>query len=167
MDVVLTTVEKLGGQVSVTSCLGAGTTTRIALPLSMAVTRIMIVEAADSLYGVPMDMIVETVRVPAERIRTIKRAETFVLRDAVIPLVRMSHLLRMPERQPEDGAETAVLVCLVNGRRVGLVIDDFREGMDVILKPLEGVLGGIDGFSGTTLLGDGRVLLVLDLKELL
>ncbi|CAA2102022.1 Chemotaxis protein CheA [Methylobacterium bullatum] len=166
MDVVLTTVEKLGGQVSVTSRLGEGTTTSLSMPLSMAVTRIMMVEAAGSLYGVPMDMIVETVRVPRERIRTIKKAETFVLRQTVIPLIRMSRLLRLTDR-PQDDAEAAVLVCQVNGRRVGLIIDNFREGMDVILKPLEGVLTGIGGYSGTALLGDGRVLLVLDLKELL
>lgn len=166
MDVVLTTVEKLGGQVSVSSRLGEGTTTRLALPLSMAVTRIMIVETAGSLYGVPMDMIVETVRVPRERIRMIKKAETFVLRETIIPLLRLSRLLHLPE-QPRGEADAAVLVCHVNGRRVGLIIDNFREGMDVILKPLEGVLAGIGGYAGTTLLGDGRVLLVLDLRELL
>ncbi|MCJ2056422.1 chemotaxis protein CheA [Methylobacterium sp. J-048] len=166
MDVVLTTVEKLGGQVTVSSRLGEGTTTRLALPLSMAVTRIMIVEAAGSLYGVPMDMIVETVRVPRERIRMIKKAETFVLRETIIPLSRLSRLLHLPE-QPRGEADAAVLVCHVNGRRAGLIIDNFREGMDVILKPLEGVLTGIGGYAGTTLLGDGRVLLVLDLRELL
>ncbi|MCJ2091944.1 chemotaxis protein CheA [Methylobacterium sp. J-072] len=166
MDVVLTTVEKLGGQVSVSSRLGEGTTTRLALPLSMAVTRIMIVEAAGSLYGVPMDMIVETVRVPRERIRMIKKAETFVLRETIIPLLRLSRLLHLPD-QPRGEADAAVLVCHVNGRRVGLIIDNFREGMDVILKPLEGVLTGLGGYAGTTLLGDGRVLLVLDLRELL
>ena len=58
-------------------------------------------------------------------------------------------------------------MCRVNGRVVGLVIDDFRIGMDVVLKPLEGIVATARGFSGTTLLGDGRVLLVLDLKELL
>ncbi|MCJ2126814.1 chemotaxis protein CheA [Methylobacterium sp. J-077] len=166
MDVVLTTVEKLGGQVSVSSRLGEGTTTRLALPLSMAVTRIMIVEAAGSLYGVPMDMIVETVRVPRERIRMIKTSETFVLRETIIPLLRLSRLLHLPE-SPRGEADAAVLVCHVNGRRAGLIIDNFREGMDVILKPLEGVLTGIGGYAGTTLLGDGRVLLVLDLRELL
>ncbi|MDO9428496.1 MAG: chemotaxis protein CheA, partial [Methylobacterium sp.] len=169
MDVVLTTVEKLGGRVAVTSRLGEGTTTRLVLPLSMAVTRVMVVEAADGVYGVPMDMIAETVRVPESRIQRIKRAEAFVLRNIVIPLVRMSTLLGVPARRRTGGAEAeeAVLVCQIDGRHVGLVIDDFREGMDVILKPLQGALTGLRGYSGTALLGDGRVLLVLDLKELL
>ncbi|MGA2129339.1 MAG: chemotaxis protein CheW, partial [Xanthobacteraceae bacterium] len=167
MDVVLTTIQKLGGRVNVTSRLGEGTEVQLSLPLSMAVTRIVMVEACDSLYGVPMDVIVETVRVPASRIRTIKTAETFVLRDTIIPLVRMAKLLQLPVAAPDAEAEEAVLVCRVNGNHVGVIIDDFREGMDVILKPLDGILTGTRGYSGTALLGDGRVLLVLDLKELL
>ena len=168
MDVVRTTIEKLGGSVALTSRVGEGTTIRMSLPLSMAVTRVMMVEAAGALYGVPMDVIVETVRLPRERIRAIKNGETFVLRNTVIPLARMTRLLRLPEveRSKSAGSE-AVLVCRVNGNPVGLVIDNFLEDMEVILKPLDGILTGIRGFAGTTLLGDGRVLLVLNLKELL
>ncbi len=167
MDVVRTTVEKLGGSVALTSRVGEGTTIRMSLPLSMAVTRVMMVEAAGALYGVPMDVIVETVRLPRERIHAIKNGETFVLRDMVIPLARMTRLLRLPDERSEAADSEAVLVCRVNGNPVGLVIDDFHEDMDVILKPLDGILTGIRGFAGTTLLGDGRVLLVLNLKELL
>ncbi|ESQ92628.1 chemotaxis protein CheA [Asticcacaulis benevestitus] len=165
MDVVRTAIEKLGGRVSVTSRIGEGSNTKLMLPLSMAVTRVMIIEAASDLFGVPMDLIVETVRVETKRIHKIKQAEAFVLRDQLIPLVRMADLLSLPARPLVDDAE-AVLVCRIDGRLVGLVIDDFRVGMDVIVKPLEGIVAGIPGFSGTTLLGDGRVLLVLDLKEL-
>ncbi|MDR3496559.1 MAG: chemotaxis protein CheA [Ancalomicrobiaceae bacterium] len=167
MDVVRTTIEKLAGRVSVTSRVGEGTRTRLSLPLTMSVTHVMMVEAAGSLYGVPMDLIVETVRVPLEAIHTIKQAEAFILRDTLIPLVRMSTLMAQPARRRGDGSEEAVLVCRVDGRNVGLVIDDFREGMDILLKPLEGIVAGIKGFAGTALLGDGRVLLILDLKELL
>ena len=166
MDVVLTTIQRLGGSVSVTSEVGLGTRTQLSLPLSMAVTRVMVIEAGGTLYGIPMDLIVETVRVSAASIHTIKRAETFVLRNTVIPLRRLVGLLGLPQRLtvPE---EEAVLVCRVNGHQVGLVIDDFREGIEVLLKPLEGVLSQIRGYSGTALLGDGRVLLVLNLKEIL
>jgi two-component system chemotaxis sensor kinase CheA len=167
MDVVNSTVDKLGGQVNVTSQTGQGTTVRLSLPLSMAVTRVMMVEACGSLYGIPMDAVAETVRVPAGRITRIKQAETFVLRDTVVPLVRMSALLRLPETGGDDGGDKAVMVCRVSGTVFGVVVDCFREGTDVILKPLDGVLSGLRGFSGSALLGDGRVLLVLNLKELL
>jgi two-component system chemotaxis sensor kinase CheA len=170
MDVVVTTVEKAGGSVSLSSVKGEGTTVRLSLPLSMAVTRVMMVEAAGGmLFGIPMDHIAETVRVARGQVRTIKQAETFVLRETIVPLLRLDRLLGM---QPslwfgDADQEDAVLVVRVGGGLTGLVVDHFREGMDIILKPFDGILAGIPGYAGTALLGDGRVLLVLNLKELL
>ncbi len=169
MDVVLSTVQKLGGRVSVTSQLGHGTTTRLTMPLSMAVTRAMVVDVGDSLYGIPMDVVVQTVRLAPDAIRRVKQEEVFVLRDEVVPLVRMANRLHVAagDHHTADERGEAVLVCRFDNRTVGLVIDDFREGMDVILKPMDGILAGVPGYCGTTLLGDGRVLLILDLKEML
>ncbi len=169
MDVVLSTVQKLGGRVSVTSQLGHGTTTRLTMPLSMAVTRVMVVDVGDSLYGIPMDVVVQTVRLAPDAIRRVKQDEVFVLRDEVVPLVRMADRLHVTagDHRTADERGEAVLVCRFDNRTVGLVIDDFREGMDVILKPMDGILAGVPGYCGTTLLGDGRVLLILDLKEML
>ncbi|MCF8502654.1 MAG: chemotaxis protein CheA, partial [Rhodospirillum sp.] len=170
MDVVVTGVEKAGGSVTVTSKTGEGTTVRLSLPLSMAVTRVMVVEAGGGmLFGIPMDHIVETVRVHRDNVRRFKQAEAFVLRDAVVPLIRLDHLLgEQSQVWFGDGSEEdAVLVVRVGGNMVGLMVDNFREGMDIILKPFDGILSCIQGYSGSALLGDGRVLLVLNLKELL
>ncbi|WP_028966455.1 chemotaxis protein CheA [Sphingomonas phyllosphaerae] len=166
MDVVLSTVQKLGGRVSVSSQLGHGTVTRLSMPLSMAVTRIMVVDIGGSLYGIPIDHVVQTTRLDPTVIQRIKHREVFVLRDEVVPLIRMTALLGGQPAAVDPGRGEAVLVCRVEGRTIGLVIDDFREGMDVILKPMTGLLADVGGYCGTTLLGDGRVLLVLDLKEL-
>ncbi len=168
MDVVRTNIEKMGGQVTVTSVVGNGATVRLSLPLSMAVTRVMMVEVGSSLVGIPMDVIVETVRLSSKQIYAIKQSETFVLRDTIIPLVRMDRLLGVPGstgNQNELGM--AVLVVRVRGALVGLSVDQFRESIDVILKPFGGLLSGLTGYAGTALLGDGRVLLVLNLKEIL
>ncbi|MGK6322637.1 chemotaxis protein CheA [Sphingomonas sp. DT-51] len=168
MDVVLSTVQKLGGRVAVQSQLGQGTTTRLTLPLSMAVTRVMVVEIAGDLYGIPMDHVVQTVRLRDEAIQRVGRDEVFVLRDRIVPLVRMAQRLgTAATARAADERGEAVLVCRVDEDTVGLVIDDFREGMDVILTPMDGLLAAVPGYCGTTLLGDGRVLLILDLKELL
>ena len=167
MDVVRTTVDRLCGTVGVTSVVGQGTNVRLSLPLSMAITRVMTVEAAGTLFGIPMELIAETVRLDPARVRTIKQARTFVLRDEVVPLRQLADLLGMQAPAPEPDAHHAVLVARVGGATVGLVVDRFREGMDVILKPMDGVLAGLRGYGGTALLGDGSVLLVLDLKELL
>jgi two-component system chemotaxis sensor kinase CheA len=150
----------------VTSRPGAGTRVRLSLPLSMAITRVMMVEAGGTLFGIPMDVIAETVRLPFSSIRSIKRVETFVLRNAVVPLVRLADLLGMTAPRAHSEAE-AVLVVRLGGGSAGLVVDRFRESMDVILKPMDGMLAGMAGYAGTALLGDGRVLLVLNLRELL
>jgi two-component system chemotaxis sensor kinase CheA len=168
MDVVRSGIEKLGGHVALLSETGKGASVRLALPLSMAVTRVMMVEVGGSLVGIPMDVIVETVRLSQKQIYSIKQSETFVLRDMIVPLVRTSRLLGIPDgfgRQSELGLP--VLVVRVKGALVGLAVDQLRENIDVILKPFDGFLSGLRGYAGTALLGDGRVLLVLNLKEIL
>ena len=166
MDVVRNAVERAGGRIAMTSVKGVGTTVRIDLPLSMAVSRVMTVALGKCLFGVPMDLIQGIVKVPRGDIVRIKECEAFVLRDRVVPLVRLTQLLELPD-EPASSEEIAVLVVRVNGQTIGLGISAFGEGMEVILKPLEGMLAKIAGYAGTALLGDGRVLLVLDLKELI
>lgn len=168
MDVVRSAVERINGTVELSSVLGQGTTIRLALPLSMAVTNVMMIETAGRRFGVPMDLIVETVRVPAEDIHHFKSAMTTVLRGRIVPLRPLNELLGLDDaaRLNEDG-EHAVLVARLGAETVGLLVDDFDGTSDIILKPLEGVLTGITGFAGTALMGDGSVLMILNPKELL
>jgi len=166
MDVVRTSVERVGGSVTVHSQRGIGTDIRLTLPLSMAVTHVMAVELDGKLMGVPMDLVVETVRLAPAAIYAIKQREAFILRDRLTPLLRLRRLLAMIEPATGDAAQ-ATLVVRMHGESVGIVVDNFREGMEVILKPLEGVLAGLKHYAGTALLGDGSVMLVLNLKELL
>lgn len=164
MDAVRTTIEKAGGHIDVASEVGAGTTISLHLPLSMAVTRVMTVSVSARPFAIPMDEISETVRIPRADIVAIKDREAFVLRNRIIPLFHLDRLLDLPVR--EDREEIAVLVVQVDKQTVGLAIDAFGEGMEVIVKPLEGPLANTPEYLGTALLGDGRVLLVLDLKEI-
>ncbi|WP_225206545.1 chemotaxis protein CheA [Novosphingobium huizhouense] len=164
MDAVRAVVERFGGNVVLESRSGEGTTVRLKLPLSMAVTRVLTVEMAGQLYGVPMDLVVETVRISPQSIRRLKASEAVVLRDQVIPIARLRDMLGMEAHRP---ALESVLILRVGNATVGMVIDDFGTGMDIILKPFSGILSNLSGFSGTAVLGDGRVLLVLNLKEIL
>lgn len=167
MDVVRSAVERVNGTVTLESVRGQGTTIRLELPLSMAVTNVMMIEAAGRRFGVPMDLIVETVRVPAEDIHRFKQAQTVVLRGRIVPLRSLADLLSLdtPPRLNADG-EHAVLVVRLGAETVGLLVDDFDGTSDIILKPLEGVLAGLTGFAGTALMGDGSVLMILNPKEL-
>jgi len=167
MDVVRSAIDKVGGTVTLTSTTGKGTTLRLSLPLSMAVSNVMIIESDRQIFGVPMDMVVETVRLPRADIHTIKRQKTIVLRGRIVPLVALNDLLGVaaaPGANADD--ELAALVVRVGGEQVGLLVDDFREVVDVILKPLPGELARLTRYAGTALLGDGSVLMVLNPKEL-
>ena len=166
MDVVRSAVLKAGGDVSLRTTLGAGTSVTVRLPLTMAVTRIVTIDCHGRIFGIPMDLVVETVKITRDRIHRFKDMETFVLRDAIIPIVRLARSLQLPD-DVERREEEAVMVVRVGSDRIGMIVDGFRERLEVIVKPLEGVLEGMPGFSGTALLGDGRVLLILDLKEML
>jgi two-component system chemotaxis sensor kinase CheA len=167
MDVVRTAVERINGQVELESERGRGTTVRLTLPLSMAVTNVMMIEAGGRHFGVPMDLIVETVRVPAEDIHHFKRSQTTVLRGRIVPLRALSDMLGMDlPPQPNSDGELAVLVVRLGSESIGLLVDNFHGTSDIILKPLEGVLAGITGFAGTALMGDGSVLMILNPKEL-
>jgi two-component system, chemotaxis family, sensor kinase CheA len=167
MDVVRSAVERINGTVELSSVRGQGTTIRLALPLSMAVTNVMMIETAGRRFGVPMDLIVETVRVHAEDIHHFKQAMTTVLRGRIVPLRPLNSLLALdePAKRNADG-EHAVLVVRLGSENIGLLVDDFHGTSDIILKPLEGVLAGLTGFAGTALMGDGSVLMILNPKAL-
>lgn len=167
MDVVRSAIERINGTVELTSERGKGTLIRMALPLSMAVTNVMMIEAGSRRFGVPMDLIVETVRVNAEDVHHFKSAQTTVLRGRIVPLRSLHELLAL-DAQPvlNNANELAVLVVRMGNENIGLLVDDFHGTSDIILKPLEGVLSGITGFAGTALMGDGSVLMILNPKEL-
>lgn len=180
MDAVRTAVERAGGRVEIASTPGTGTAVRLVLPLTMMITRVMVVEVAGNLYGLPVTLVGGMVRVPPDAVRRVKHAESVVLNDTVLPLVRLRRRLGLPEGPSEGGGAggggtgggagrrgEAVLVADLGGQRVGLVVDGFRERADVVLKPMAGVLARLRGYSGTAVLGDGRLLLVLNLRELL
>jgi len=166
MDVVRSVIQAAGGTVEVSSELGQGSTVRLSLPLSMAVSRVMMIEVAEQSYGISMENIIETVRIPRAAVQRIKQSEALVLRERLIPLFSLRMLLGLApmQQQPE---EIAVLVMMLGKEEVALVIDEFHEGIDIIQKPLEGVMANYPFYSGATLLGDGRVLLVLNTPELL
>lgn len=164
MDAVRNAAERQGGSVQLESVKGGGTIVRLRLPLSMAVTRVLTIKVGDQLYGVPMDLVVETVRIPAGSLRRMKSAEAIVMRDTVIPVMRLRDQLGLSTRRAE---QESILILRAEGVTIGLVVDDFGTGMDIILKPFVGILAGVGGFAGSAVLGDGKVLLVLNLKEIL
>lgn len=168
MDVVLQSIEQLRGMVDIDSQAGQGTVIRISMPLSIAVSHVMVARCAGQLYGIPMDTVVETVRIAQADIQRIREHRAAVLRGRIVPLFDLSSILQAPA--PEDDSDPTELTALIVRTRsgtAGLVVDGFEGSMDVILKPMEGVLAALRGYAGTALLGDGAVLLVVNLEELI
>ena len=167
MDVVRTAVEKVNGNIQLESQVGKGTKIRISLPLSMAVTKVMIIESDNQIFGVPMDNVVETVRIARKDIVSIKQSKTTVLRGNIVALKALNNLLNLSaEPLVNDDDEIAVLVVRIGNEQMGMIVDDFHETIDVIQKPLTGVLAGLGAYSGSALMGDGSVLMVLNVREL-
>ncbi|MBF9198018.1 chemotaxis protein CheA [Microvirga terrestris] len=165
MDAVRSAVERLGGQASVRSLPGQGTTIRLSLPLTIVMTKVMAVRLGRELYGIPLDGIIETAFVPVSRVLPVRDAEAFVWRERTLPLVRLVDLLRV--RPPVEAPQRLKVVVMAAGDDVvGVAVDGFAERMDVLMRPMTGILAGMPGVMGTTLLGDGSVLMILDIPEL-
>lgn len=168
MDVVRSAVQRAGGEVSLHSQVGQGTTVCLSVPLSMTVTQVMLIGVGGEHFGLVFDSVREILRLPAAQIQRIKMQETAVLRDRLLPLYRLDQVLGIDAAPAQGSAEDlTILVIEIGGQALGLIVDEVCEGVDVILKPLEGVMAQFPIYSGTALLGDGRVLLVLNIKELL
>jgi two-component system chemotaxis sensor kinase CheA len=165
MDAVRRAVEALGGQVELRSVPGAGTTLAIAVPQRAAVTSLLTVRVGDEVLGVPTEAVAEVARLSPERILPLRGGEAFVLRDRTVPLLRLGALLGLPAR-PRQAGGVPVLVTGAGRGKVGLEIDGIAGQLDVLVRPLGGLLAGLPAVSGTALLGDGRVMVVLDIAEL-
>ena len=179
-------VERFGGSAKIESRRGHGTTIRLALPLSMALMRIMTVQAGGELFGVPIEAIAETIRLPRARIVPIKDGEAFVLRDKIVPTCRLERLLDLPgsgqsvgngsgvdlgrdvgSKHADATDDVLILVTDAGGQTAGIEIEGIGERLDVVVKPMQGLLADVSDYAGTTLLGNGRVLLVLNLGAVL
>jgi two-component system, chemotaxis family, sensor kinase CheA len=163
MDAVRASIERLGGRVQLETRAGAGSTVRLVLPFSVMMTRVMTVEAGGQWFGIPLDAVVETVRVRRDEIRSVGQAHALVLRNRTVPLVGLATALGWAKA--ESDPDVTVVVASSGGVLGGLEVERLGARMDVMLKPPEGLLSGIPSIAGTTTLGDGQVLLVLDVKE--
>lgn len=165
MDVVREAASKLGGKVLVESEQGRGTAIRFVLPVTMVLTKVMVVTCGAERYGLALDTVVETVRVSAERIVPVRAGRAFQLRDAVVPLVSLGALVG--GTAPEGGSAERVVVAKARGELVGFSVDAIVDRLDAAVRPMTGLLAGAPGVMGATLLADGAVLMVLDPAELI
>lgn len=166
LDAVRAAVGALGGRVQVHTRPGLGTRFTLTLPIRVRLARLMVVESAGEAYGVPLEAIVETTRLAPERLTPVRAGRALVWRDQPVPLLELSDLLRLP-RGREDATELKLMIVQAGDDLAAVAVDRFGERLEAPLRPMAGMLAKAPGLAGTTLLADGRVLLVLDLPELI
>ncbi|GAB2677821.1 chemotaxis protein CheA [Thalassiella azotivora] len=168
MDVVKTNIEAIGGTIEVESTVGAGTTCRLRIPLTLAIVPALTVECAGDRYAIPQVSLLELVALDAERAATavedVNGAKVYRLRGSLLPLVQLSEVLGV-DSDREDG-HVVIAVLLAEGKRFGLVVDRVLNTEEIVVKPLSARLKSLGTYSGATLLGDGRVALILDVQAL-
>ncbi len=161
MDVVKTGVERIGGTVDIQSKLGEGTSIRVKIPLTLAIIPALIVRSRAQRYAIPQVNLLELVRVEASAIEYARKAPVYRLRGQLLPLVFLRHVFGDTEPDaPRAGYNLIVL--RADNKTFGLVVDDIDDTQEIVVKPLGRELKGIAAFAGATIMGDGRVALILD-----
>ncbi len=164
MDVVKKNIESLNGKVFIRSKPNAGTTVSIKLPLTLAIIDGLTVSVGDEVFVIPISSVVESLRPEKENVKTLnEKGEVVKVREDYIPLVRLHELLDIPARKT-DPSEAIVVVTSHEVKRYGLLVDDLIGEQQVVIKNLGEAMPKIQGIAGGTVLGDGRVALVLDIS---
>jgi two-component system, chemotaxis family, sensor kinase CheA len=157
MDVVKTNLDKLGGKMEIDSVPGSGTTFHIKLPLTLAIIPSLLISGQGQKFAIPQANVRELIRIPAgqitQRIDRVGDAEVLILRDRLVPLLRLS--------EPGDAAWNIVLVD-TGAFEYGLVVEELHDTVEIVVKPLGRHLKRLSDYAGATILGDGRVALILD-----
>jgi two-component system chemotaxis sensor kinase CheA len=165
LDVVLKAIERLNGLVEVESVPGIGSKFIIQLPLTLAIIVTLLVEVADRTYAIPLSSVVETLRFAKEEIQHIHGRDTLRIRDHIVPLIRLADVFDLP-RQADEGRGFAVILGR-GDKQIGLVVDHLQGQQEVVIKALdESVISGSTAIAGATIMGDGRVVLIVDVPAL-
>jgi two-component system chemotaxis sensor kinase CheA len=168
MDVVHDTVTQLDGSVNVESELGEGSTVSLRLPVTMAIVKVLFVEVGDEEYGIPIKNVDEITR--TDEVRQVNGQEVIKHNDEIYPIVDLGEAFDVPGRAATDGGTEEGGEMLVrireNERQIALQCDSVNAQEEVVVKPLEGILSGTPGLSGTAVLGDGNIVHILDVVTL-
>ena len=165
MDVVRSKIESLSGQVDVETRVNEGSVFKIKLPLTLAIIQAMLVQVQAEMYAIPLASIDSTLSVQPSDIRTVQNNEVIVLRGEIIPIIRMEESLMVPH--VKDTKELFVVVVHAGDSKAGIVVDKLIGQQEIVIKTLGNLFMGLKMFSGATVLGDGRVALILDVATML
>ncbi len=163
MDVVRTNIEKLNGMVELDSVLGEGTTISIKLPLTLAIIQGLLVQSDEDVYILPLSSVHETVKSEHSEIYYVNKKPVLRLREDVIPIINLGEILRESSSGFTLTEKPYIVVVGLAEKKIGIIIDKFLGQEEVVIKSLGDYLGTTEGIAGATILGDGRIRLIVDL----
>lgn len=163
LDVVKNKIESLGGVVTLETVVGQGTKFQVSLPLTLSIISAMLVQAGDETYAIPLSSILETTLLDEANILTAHRERVFDFRGQLVPLVYLKEIFGI---DTETKSQFPVVVVRKGNKLVGVVVNDLIGQQEIVMKPLGTYLEGIPAISGATILGDGRVALIVDSNDL-
>jgi two-component system, chemotaxis family, sensor kinase CheA len=165
VDAVISRVRALGGSVELQTERGAGTSVTLRLPVTLAIVRALLAKVGTERYALPLTHVRETLERGPALVRRVQGREMLVLRDEVLPLLRLREVVHLG---PDDAARVEEIVVIERGdRRAGLVVDELTGQEDIVVKAFDGARGGLALFSGATILADGAPALIVDVGSLL
>ncbi len=186
MDVVRTNIEKIGGTIDIQTDLGKGTTFKLKVPLTLAIIPALIITTGKERFAIPQVSLLELVRLEGEQIKkfidTVHGASVCRLRGTLLPLLHLNQIVGLSSEKltSQDSVPTEadvvedesieevvnIVVLQADGQRFGLVVDEINDTEEIVVKPLSKQLKGVPVFAGATIMGDGRVALILDVMGL-
>ncbi len=170
MDVVKSNVERVNGLIDIDSVPGQGTTIRLKIPLTLAIIPALVVSTGEEHYAIPQPSILELVRLEGDsaeqHIERVYGAPVYRLRGRLLPLVDLGHELGREASFVPMGGSLTIVVLQADERQFGLVVDAVHDTQEIVVKPLGRILERIPVFAGATIMGDGRVALILDVLGL-
>ncbi|XZE19554.1 chemotaxis protein CheW [Pirellulaceae bacterium SH449] len=170
MDVVKTNIEKIGGSVDLQTRPGTGTTIKIKIPLTLAIIPALIVTSAGNRFAIPQVNLLELVRLEGDQtsksIEWIQGAPVYRLRGRLLPLVYLRKVFNIDDEKDAPPDVVNIVILRADDRQFGLVVDRINDTEEIVVKPLSKQLKGVPVYSGTTIMGDGKVALILDVLGL-
>ncbi|MFW5962504.1 MAG: chemotaxis protein CheW [bacterium] len=167
MDVVKRTVEGLDGQIFIESEKKQGSKFIISLPLTLAITQALMVVIGEEIFAIPLSAIKETLLINPDDIKKMRGKEVIRLRDTTIPIVKASKKLNINNAKDyEKEEELSVVIVNSSNKQIGLVVDELLHQQEIVIKSLGNYLINIDNISGATIIGDGNVALILDVRNI-
>jgi len=167
LDVVKTNIEVMNGTVSVESIKNKGTTFTLVLPLTLAIIPALLVTTGQTTCAIPLSSIIESSRLNQDNVKTISGKEVTMFRGNVLPLLRMDEVFGWETETKQSLSEKYAVVVRYSGTQVGLVVDELLEQQELVVKSLDDFIGGGRSFSGASIMGDGTVVLILDIASLI